>query len=350
MTPRLCVIGPLVGRNPSSVITQGERLTELFRRAGYPVIAVSEFANRYARLGDILVSLLRYRRDYDVAILQLFSGRSFVVEDLASAVVHQSQRSLIMVLRGGGMPVFMSDRPRWTRRVLARADHLVAPSKFLARSIAPLGFCATVIPNIIELGAYRVRHRRRVSPRLLWMRSFHEIYNPYLAIRVLAILKPRFPDATLVMAGPDLGLEAGSRRLVSELGLDQAVRFTGFLNAARKAEEFDAADIYLNTNKIDNMPVSVIEAGASGLPVVATRVGGVPDLLTDGETALLVPDDDERSMSQAVLRLLEDPDLAARLSVNGRTLAETCAAERVMPVWERLIDDVLRARAGAKAS
>ena len=245
------------------------------------------------------------------------------------------------------MPVFMSDRPRWTRRVLARADHLVAPSKFLARSIAPLGFGATVIPNVIELSAYRYRRRLSVGPRLLWMRSFHEIYNPCLAIRVLAIVKQTFPDATLVMAGPDLGLEAGSRRLVSELGLDESVRFAGFLNAARKVEEFDAADIYLNTNKIDNMPVSVVEAAASGLPVVATRVGGVPDLLTDGETALLVQDDDDRAMSQAVLRLIEHPDVAERLSGNGRTLAETCGAEHVMPAWDRLIDDVLRSRARA---
>jgi glycosyltransferase involved in cell wall biosynthesis len=344
MTPRLCVVGPLIGRNPGSVTTQGERLIDLFQQAGYPVIGVSDFANKYMRLADILGTLMKRRNDYDIAVLQVFSGQSFVVEDLASAVVRQTGPGLIMVLRGGGMPVFMSDRPRWSRRVLSRADQLVSPSKFLARSVVPLGFNSTVIPNVIQLTAYRHRLRRQLAPRLLWMRSFHEIYNPLLAISVFGLIKQRFPNATLVMAGSDRGLETKCRQVVKKLGLDQSVRFAGFLNEAKKAQEFDAADVYLNTNRIDNTPVSVIEACASGVPVVATRVGGVSDLLTNDDNGLLVGSEDERGMADAVCSLLADPDRAARLSAGGRRLAESCSVEQVMPLWEGLIDNVLKSR------
>jgi glycosyltransferase involved in cell wall biosynthesis len=216
----------------------------------------------------------------------------------------------------------------------------VVPSPFLGRAIRPLGFEAEMIPNIIDASKYTFRARSHPAPRLFWMRSFHEIYNPALAVRVFAAVKRDWPDATLVMAGPDRGQEPAVRALAADLGLQSAVRFAGFLDMPSKIAEFDAADIYLNTNRVDNTPVSVIEACASGVPIVATRVGGVSDLLTDGDTALLVREGDERSMTEAVKRLLVEPDLAGRLVSAGRRLAESCSAEVVMPHWHRLIDDV----------
>ena len=78
-----------------------------------------------------------------------------------------------------------------------------------------------------------------------------------------------------------------------------------------------------------------------GLPVVATNVGGIADLLTDGETGLLVPDADNTAMSKAVLRLLHDPKLAGCLSTNGRKLAERSSWEQVRPRWENLFTEVM---------
>ena len=92
------------------------------------------------------------------------------------------------------------------------------------------------------------------------------------------------------------------------------------------------------------MPVSVLEAGAFGLPVVATAVGGIPHLLRDGQTGLLVPDGDATAMAEAVRRLLSEPGLAAALSANGRQLAESCGWPRVRAQWESLFAEVYHAR------
>ena len=105
--------------------------------------------------------------------------------------------------------------------------------------------------------------------------------------------------------------------------------------------EGDAADIYINTNRIDNMPVAVLEACAMGLPVVSTDVGGIPDLLTHGETGLLVPDDDDDAMARAVQSLLTNSELAGRISHSGRKLAESSAWERVRLLWEELFADLM---------
>jgi L-malate glycosyltransferase len=338
---RLCFVGPMIGRHPGYVTTQGEILGDHFASAGYPVISVSTSPSRYVRLLDIVTTLMRRRHDVDIQCLQVFGGPSFVVEDLASWFGRRFGQRIIMVLRGGAMPEFMACHPQWTRRVLSRADALVAPSAFLARAVVPYGFQAQVIPNVVDLSKYPYRPRQAIGPRLFWMRSFHPVYNPLMAVRVLARLRSTMPMASLVMAGQDKGLEFATRRLAEELGLNGAVHFPGFLDMAAKVKEGDAADIYINTNHVDNMPVTVVEACAMGLPVVATAVGGVPDLLTDGETGLLVPDNDDQAMTAAIQRLLNDPALATRLSTNGRQLAERSSWEQVRPLWERIFAEVM---------
>jgi len=172
------------------------------------------------------------------------------------------------------------------------------------------------------------------------MRTFHPIYHPEMAVDVLADLRQTHPAATLTMAGQEKGSRAQVLEKARQMGLSDAVRFPGFLGPEDKAREFGAHDIYLNTNHVDNMPVSVVEAAAYGLPIVATRVGGIPFLLTDGEAALLTPDGDVGAMAAAVRRLLHEPGLAARLSANGRALAENCAWKQVKAQWETLFQEL----------
>ncbi len=123
-----------------------------------------------------------------------------------------------------------------------------------------------------------------------------------------------------------------------------AIDFVGFLDMAGKQVQMARSDIYLNTNRVDNMPVTVLEAGASGLPVVATDVGGIPFLLTHKDTALLVPSEDAEAMPQAIDRLIQRPELAGELSERGRQLAERSAWEAVLPQWEAVFAQVIRSR------
>lgn len=336
--PRIGIAGPLVGRNRGYVTTIGDKWEKLLREEGYPLLAVSHARNRYIRLLDIVWSLSRARRRIDVLWVISYGGLAFVVEDIASAIGKAAGIPVVMSLHGGAMPEFMARFPRWSARVLRRATCLVTPSEYLARSLSRHGFRAEVIPNVVDVSAYPYRHRSRLAPRLLWMRSFHDIWNPEMAVRVLALVRKRAPEATLVMAGRDKGLRPAVERLSKELGLAEAVRFPGFLDMDGKRREAEAADIFVNTNRIDNQPVSVIEACAMGLPVVSTDVGGIPDLLTDGETGLLVPDGDAEAMASAVLRLLSDSALAGKLSRNGRRVAERSAVETLLPMWAGIFE------------
>lgn len=333
--PTLCFVGPMLAHTGGHVTSQGYVLARLFGRAGYKALAVSRLLNRYARVADISATLIR-QRDIDIALIEVYSGRAFVVADVASAISRRMGYKTILTLHGGDLPGFIERFPSWTKRVLARAHALVAPSEYLAEAVASLGFAPSIIPNVIDLDDYPYRPRAKLKPRLFWMRSFHPLYNPALALKAVAELRDDYPDAVLVMAGQDKGLQRAMMTLARELGSPKSVRFPGFLDKAGKAREGNAADIYLNTSHIDNMPVAILEAAAMGLPVIATKVGGVAHLLKHERDGLLVADDDTAAMAAAIRRLLSDQALAQRLSTNGRALAERAAWPRIAAQWGEL--------------
>src|SRR5438105_2059175 len=128
--PRLCYIGPMIGRHPGHVTIQAQIVSGLFAHAGYRVISASSSLNRYVRLADTTYTIIRHRRVIDIASIAVFGGPSLIVEDVASFLCKRLGIPFVMVLHGGNMPTFMARYPNWCRRVLSRANALVAPSDY----------------------------------------------------------------------------------------------------------------------------------------------------------------------------------------------------------------------------
>jgi glycosyltransferase involved in cell wall biosynthesis len=153
------------------------------------------------------------------------------------------------------------------------------------------------------------------------------------------LLASEFPDISLVMIGPDRG--DGSldrmRAVAAKCGVTGRLEVTGGIRKSEVGAMLARGDIFLNTTDVDNTPVSVIEAMACGLCVVSTNVGGIPDLLTHGEDAILVPARDSAAMAAGVRQILTNPELARRISENARRKAEEMDWPVVLPVWERIL-------------
>lgn len=337
---KICFAGNMVGRNAGFVTTQGLIVADLLKAENYEIICVSSKLNRAARLAEIVKTLIQNRRRIDAVILEVYSGLSFIIADTVSLICRFCGMPLVMVLHGGKLPEFIEKQPFRAKTALRRADFLIAPSGFLADKFEKHGFKVRVIPNVINLANYPFRRRAKIAPKFIWMRSFHPVYNPQMAIKVFAEIKKDYPAATLTMAGVDKGSETAAKRLAAALGLADSVDFAGFLDDESKIRKLSEADIYLHTNRFDNMPVSVVEAAACGLPVVAARVGGIPYLLKDGENALLVESEDVPAMSAKIKMLLENADLVEKLSENARRLAEKSDWQAVKNDWHKLFGEI----------
>jgi glycosyltransferase involved in cell wall biosynthesis len=215
--------------------------------------------------------------------------------------------------------------------VLSRVDKIVVPSGYLVDVFREFGLPASVVPNIVDLAQFRYRERTPLRPHLVCTRGFSTYYSVDVVVRAFAEVKKEFPEAQLDLVGGG-PLESNIRKLVADLNLT-AVNFTGVASRQEIAKYYEQADIFINASWLDNMPVSIIEAYASGTPVVTTSPECMPYLVEHERTGLLSRVGDEKALAANVIRLLRDPALAARLAHNAHHEASNYTWEAVREQW-----------------
>ena len=355
MSPKLRIV--LVGPIPppyGGMANQTQQLAELLRGEGQSVTLVpcnAPYSPRWVANVPVLRAVFRLFP----YLLRLWReiGSSSVAPSSAPQLVHVMANSgwswhlfaapaiwiaalrrvpVIVNYRGGEAESFLSTSARWVRRTMRKAAALIVPSGFLKATFARFDMSAAIVPNIVDLRRFSNPQPHRTNRRrLLVARNLEPIYDNESAIRALAIVRQTHPDATLTVAGSG-PLADALQSLVKTLGLAGAVVFTGRLDRDAMANAYRDADIALNPSLVDNMPNSVLEALASGVPVVSTHVGGVPYIVKDGETALLVPPKSPEAMAAAIVRLMDDAALAQRLIDNGLAEVQAYTWPRVWPV------------------
>ncbi len=321
----------------------------LSRNGGYPSVAesmapllepevrlhlVSRRKNQVLRLLDMLWAVLRYGRQEQPVVIDTYSTLNFYYALATGLLCRLLGIAYCCVLHGGNLPARLQKNPRWCRVLFGGTRENIAPSGYLQAAFQQAGYPTRLIPNFIPIKNYPFLQRHPLRPRLLWVRAFDATYNPGLAIRVLHQLSQHYPDAVLCMVGPDKdGSLATCQALAAELGVSNKVVFTGQLSKAAWIKLSEQYDIFINTTNFDNTPVSVIEAMSLGLPVVSTNVGGIPYLVEDGKSGLLVPKEDADAMCQAIKILLTNDMLASTLSMNARKKAEQFDWEVIQGKW-----------------
>ncbi|MBX6392703.1 MAG: glycosyltransferase family 4 protein [Burkholderiales bacterium] len=260
---------------------------------------------------------------------------------------------VIVNYRGGGAGAFLRAQAAWVRPTLRLANCVAVPSGFLHNVFARYGIRTEIVPNIVDLARFhpaaRMPGAARGGPHFIVTRNLEPLYDIGTALEAFAILRRELPQARLTVAGsgPEL---ASLQRRCKELGIEDAVRFSGRLDPDAMAALYREADVMLNPSRVDNMPNALLEAFASGVPVVSTDVGGIPYFAEDGKTALLVPPGDPRAMADAALRLVRDPLLAAALRANALWAASAYAWPSVQARLFEIYANAALGRAQKRAS
>jgi glycosyltransferase involved in cell wall biosynthesis len=323
-----------------------DELADRLEGHGWSVVRTSGRRGRLAKLIDMLLTAWRRRRDYAVAQLDVYSGPAFVWAEAVTWLLRRLGKPYVLTLHGGNLPGYARRRPARVRRLLGSARLVTTPSRYLLEQMAAYHDDLRLLPNPLDIARYPFVPRTGVRPRLVWLRAFEAPYNAALAARVLDRLRDEFPTLRLTMVGPDKG--DGSltafRQVVRDLDLGDRVEVPGGVPFSEVPDWLNQGDIFINTTNIDNTPVSVMQAMACGLCIVSTNVGGLPYLLEDEQTALLVPPDDAAAMAAAVRRVLTGPELAGRLSREARAAVEPYDWGALLPRWDEILTALVEDR------
>jgi glycosyltransferase involved in cell wall biosynthesis len=279
---------------------------------------------------------LRRLREADVAHVFSASYWSFLLAVVPAILAGRAfGKRVILNYHSGEAPDHLA---RWGALVhpwLRMVDAIAVPSEFLRDVFARHGYAAEVIPNVVQLSRflYRARDPRRL--RLLSVRNLEPHYRVADTIEAFAALRRRRPAAALTVAG--YGSEEAALRRVAEAA-GAPVRFVGRVEPERIPELYDDHDVFVNSSVIDNQPLSILEAFASGLPVVTTAPGGIGGMVRDGETGLVVPEGDPLATAAAVERLVDEPELARAMAARARREAARYTWPEVRDLWLKLYE------------
>jgi L-malate glycosyltransferase len=285
---------------------------------------------------------------YDVIHIFSASYLSFVLAPTPAILVAKLYgKKTLLNYRSGEAKDHLERWRRTALPIIRLVDTIVAPSAYLVDVFAHFGLQARWIFNFVQTDRFRFRERRPLRPIFLSNRNFEPLYNVACVLRAFALIQKDFPEACLTLVG-DGSQRAELENLAQELRL-RNTQFIGMVAPEKMPELYDAADIYLNGSDIDNMPGSIIESYASGLPVVTTDAGGIPYILTDQDTGLMVPRGDHQAMAACAIRLLEDQALAFAIIGRARAECQKYSWPAVRGEWLKLYHEVWSAR-GARGS
>jgi glycosyltransferase involved in cell wall biosynthesis len=342
------LVGPLPPP-PGGMANQTHQLAVLLAGEGYRVNVVQvNVAYRPAwvarlrgvralfRLLPYVLRLWRAAKAVDLIHVMANSGLAWYLFAAPAVWIGWIRNTPVIVnYRGGDADKFFSRQFRWVRPTLMRASAIIVPSEFLKTVFVKYGVATTLVPNIINLDAFRPATFRPRTPTIIITRNLEPIYDVGTAIRAFALVVRNHPDARLTIAGSGPS-RVELEQLARELHVDDRVYFSGQLDNSVLPDVYRAASVFVNASLVDNMPISLLEAMASGVPIVSTKVGGVAYLVKDGETAFLVPPKDPEAMAEAIGRVLADTELASRIAKNALVQVEQYA-------WTQVREKLLRA-------
>ncbi|WBL24847.1 glycosyltransferase family 4 protein [Zunongwangia sp. HGR-M22] len=317
-----------------STPTSADILPGLLEKEGYIVYSFSAKENKILRLLDMLKSVLMFSNKVDWIIIDVYSTQNFWYAYLCGMLSKMKGVQYINILHGGNL------EKRLRKRFFSffqNAKYNIAPSEFFYSKFSTVGLSnLKFIPNSIKLDEYNFKERFQFAPKIIWVRAFAEIYNPMLAIQLLELLVQKYGSAALYMVGPDKDGSMLKCKNYAEIN-KLPITFTGKLDKKQWHKLAAECDIFLNTSTIDNTPVSIVEAMALGLPVLSSKIGGIPYLIEDGKDGILFESNNLKDLADKTFKLLDKQLDANTIAKNARKKVEKFDWKNVKDQWNDLL-------------
>ncbi|WP_068472683.1 glycosyltransferase family 4 protein [Saccharicrinis aurantiacus] len=318
------------GKSPTTIDTLGKKFEEM----GFKMCYSSSYLNKGVRLIHMIYSTIKLRNKVDFVCIDTYSNQAFYFTYIVAKLCRFFNIKYIPFLHGGRLPDRLNDSPKMCKYIFENSYNNISPSSYLFEAFRSHGFPSLLIPNSIPLKEYSYKQRSELSCRLLYVRHLASIYNPQMAVRLVSLLKENHPDVHLNIVGEDKDGSLQDCILLAEsLSVTNNITFSGRLSKKDWHKLSQDYDIFINTTNFDNMPVSVIEGMALGMPIVSTNVGGLSYLIDDGKDGFLVNENDDKQMANIINGILSNPQKAIDCSKKARLKVEQFDWEEVKKQW-----------------
>ncbi len=306
--------------------------------------------NRHG-IAPALIAAMRRVPEFDVVHCH---GTALVSTTAAAWAALLCRRSVV-VSPHGSLMAWARGKKAWRKRAYGLLDLVPfrralfhATSDIEAEDVRTLGFRACIVPNAVDVDAFAapaafdVRAELGIPrdvPLIAWIGRFDPVKDQAGLVRAFAAVARAYPHAVLALAG-DGPCRADLEGLVDQLGVRGRVRFYGTVSDVPGV--LAAMDLFVLPSLAEGMSNTVLEAMASGLPILATRVGGNPELVQDGVNGTLVSPQDPAALVAGLTLYLDDPGLRARHGSGSRRRATACfSLDQMRAGYQQLYGDLL---------
>lgn len=249
-------------------------------------------------------------------------------------------KTIVLNARGGGASLFFSRWKYIVGPVIGLVDKVTTPSGFLRAVFKQFyNIEAEIVPNIADLNQFKFKKREIFRPSFIVTRSLEKIYNIECVIRAFKHIHEKVPESRLDILG-DGSLRQKLEGKVKAMGLNDAVNFHGELSHNNIQWYYENSDIFLNASNVDNLPGTILESFACGLPVVSTNAGGIPYMVDNNRTGLLVEKNDHVALAEKAIFLLRNQTVASKIVINAREECKKYSQEAVFKTLRSILSNL----------
>lgn len=313
------------------ISVQVELIQKRLRGEGLIVDVFNTKKSLIKRLG-LFGKLKKVGQQYDIFHIHTCSGFGFFSAVIGIVVGRLLKKKIILTYHGGGAERFFDRHHSFVHYFLTKTDVNIVLSGFLSRIFNKHSIPCIIIPNAIEFDSSHYRRRVHFAPRFISIRTLSSLYNIECLLNGFKKVKDVIPGATLTIVG-----DGPSRKSLEQMVKDEGIRDVAFIGRVDNSiiyQYLGDADIMVSTPRIDNMPVSILEAMNAGLLVISSNVGGVPYMIEDGDTGLLFENDNHQQLAEKMIWAVEHQE-------DVSNMADTAKEKLSYYSWESVRDKLL---------
>jgi glycosyltransferase involved in cell wall biosynthesis len=211
---------------------------------------------------------------------------------------------------------------RWIFRNATRIICLTRSDAYEAMKYGAERLKISIVPNAIDLNLFKPSNEKSIEPLFVWVGRVVPEKGLHYLVKAIKVVVRDYKDAKFILIGdgPMLPL---IKKMVEKLGLNEYVRFAGFMDSKSVSHILSKATGFVFPSLKEGMPKAVLEAMACGIPIIASGISGIDEFVTNGYDGLLVPPEDHQMLGEAIMNVINDSSLAAKLGANARKTVET---------------------------